>query len=94
MTVPPTVAEPALAADAGAADQQHRANRAVLLLVSTLVGITVVGLVAGLTLIGRHGGGAIQGWDNQVEAWDIHHRTNLVWISKLVAQVGDATVLV
>ncbi|MHB8244153.1 MAG: phosphatase PAP2 family protein [Acidimicrobiales bacterium] len=61
---------------------------------ATLLGVAgvifVIGLGLGLLFVGRHGGGAIQGWDNQVQAWDIHHRFGLVGISKVVAFIGDA----
>ncbi len=48
-------------------------------------GLFVAGLVLGLAVVGHHGGGPIQGWDNQVQAWDLHHRTGLVGASKVVA---------
>ena len=44
----------------------------------------------GLGVVGRHGGGPIQGWDNRVQAWEIHHRAGLVGVSKVIAFLGDA----
>lgn len=49
-----------------------------------------VGLALGLALVGRHGGGPIQGWDNQVERWATAHRLGLVGVSKVIAFLGDA----
>ena len=73
-----------------AAGDERRAVRAVAILVGAGAGIFVLGLVLGLAFVGRKGGGAIQGWDNQVEAWNVHHRAGLVGISKVIAFVGDA----
>lgn len=60
-----------------------------------LVGVALLalGLVLGLTLVGRHGGGALQGWDNTVETWSIAHRDGLVGVSKVIATWGDAALL-
>ena len=59
-------------------------------LVAAAAGIFVVGLVLGLAFVGRHGGGPIQGWDNRVQTFDVHHRFGLVGVSKVVAFLGDA----
>ena len=67
-----------------------RAVHAVTVLAGALAVIFVVGVVLGLAFVGRHGGGAIQGWDNRVQAWDLHHRLGLVGVSKVVAYIGDA----
>lgn len=65
-------------------------SRAVLTLVAAGAAIFVVGLVIGLAVVGRHGGGPIQSWDDRVQAWDLHHRGGLVGVSKVIAFVGDA----
>lgn len=57
------------------------------------VGLFLLGLVLGLILVGRHGGGVIQGWDNTVWRWSIQHRGSLVGVDKIIAKVGDAAVL-
>jgi undecaprenyl-diphosphatase len=49
--------------------------------------------MVGLALVGRHGGGPIQGWDDTVWRWSIQHRGFLVGIDKVVATVGDAALL-
>ena len=43
--------------------------RAVGVLVATAVGIFALGLILGFAVVGRHGGGAIQGWDDTVGRW-------------------------
>jgi undecaprenyl-diphosphatase len=48
------------------------------------------GVLVGLTVVGRQGGGPAQGFDNRVEAWDIHHRFGLVGVAKVIAFLGDA----
>lgn len=55
--------------------------------------LEVIALVLGVAVVGRHGGGAIQGWDDIVEQWAVHHRTSMVGVSKVVAVVGDAALL-
>ena len=52
-----------------------------------------LGLLLGLTLVGRHGGGPLQSWDNTVETWSIAHRDGLVAVSKVIATWGDAALL-
>jgi membrane-associated phospholipid phosphatase len=47
-------------------------------------------LLAGIIIVGRHGGGPVQGWDNSVERWFPQHRGPLVPISKLAATYLDA----
>lgn len=64
--------------------------RAAAILVAAAAAIFVAGLVLGLEVVGRHGGGPIQPWDNTVEAWDVHHRAGLVAVSKVIAFLGDA----
>jgi membrane-associated phospholipid phosphatase len=72
------------------AGQPVRAFRAAGVLVAVAGGIFVVGLLVGFLVIGRHGGGPIQGWDNTVERWYVHHRGSLVGVSKFVATYLDA----
>jgi membrane-associated phospholipid phosphatase len=60
------------------------------ILAGVFVGLALVLAALGLGLIGRHGGGAIQGWDDTVGRWFLHHRTHLVRVSKVIAKVLDA----
>lgn len=66
------------------------AFRALGLLVGVAVGIFAVGLLVGFLVVGRHGGGPIQGWDDTVGRWFLHHRGSLVGVSKFVATYLDA----
>jgi undecaprenyl-diphosphatase len=59
-------------------------------LIAAAIAIFVVGLIVGFLVVGRHGGGPIQGWDNDVERWFPHHRGPLVGVSKFVATYLDA----
>ncbi len=59
-------------------------------LIAAAAAIFVVGLALGLIFVGRHGGGAIQGWDNRVQTWHLTHRFGLVGVAKVIAYVGDA----
>ena len=54
--------------------------------------LLVLGLVLGLVLVGRHGGGPVQGWDVRVWRWSIGHRGPLVGVDQAIAAVGDAAV--
>lgn len=63
------------------------------LLIAVAAGIFAVGLLVGLVIVGRHGGGPIQGWDNTVERWFPLHRGPLVGVSKFVATYFDAAPL-
>lgn len=67
-----------------------RVGRALAVLVAAAVVIFVVGLVAGLIFVGRHGGGPIQGWDDTVNRWYVTHRGSLVGVSKVIATWLDA----
>jgi undecaprenyl-diphosphatase len=67
--------------------------RALLLCAGIWVTLEVIAIVIGLLVVGRHGRGSIQNWDNTVEQWSIAHRTSLVGVSKFVAVVGDAALL-
>jgi membrane-associated phospholipid phosphatase len=62
-------------------------------LAGTGILLVVLGLIAGLVLVGRHGGGPVQGWDNTVWRWSIQHRGPFVGIDKVIATVGDAALL-
>lgn len=55
--------------------------------------LLVLGLVLGVALVGRHGGGPIQGWDNTVWRWSIGHRGPLVGLDQVISTVGDAGLL-
>lgn len=70
--------------------QFRRAIRAATLLVGMAVAILAAGIIIGFVIIGRHGGGPIQGWDNSIGHWYLHHRGSLVGISKFVATYFDA----
>jgi membrane-associated phospholipid phosphatase len=68
----------------------RRAVRAGEILIAAAVVIFVVGILVGFLIVGRHGGGPIQGWDNTVERWFPSHRGPLVGVSKFVATYFDA----
>ncbi|MHB8329866.1 MAG: phosphatase PAP2 family protein [Acidimicrobiales bacterium] len=70
--------------------QPRRVVRAAGVLIAVAAAIFVVGLLVGFLVVGRHGGGPIQGWDNSVERWFPQHRGPLVDISKFVATYLDA----
>jgi undecaprenyl-diphosphatase len=71
----------------------EREVRAGIVPAATWVVLQVVGLVIGLTLVGRHGDGAVQPLDDSVHRWFIDHRTGLVGVAKVIAKVGDAPAL-
>jgi membrane-associated phospholipid phosphatase len=64
--------------------------RSVAVLLIAAAVLFLVGLLLGLFVVGRHGGGPIQPWDDTVERWFIHHRGPLVGVSKWVATYLDA----
>ncbi len=68
---------------------RRRVLRVVAVLAGAAVVVFAVGSGLGLGLVGRHGGGLVQGWDDQVQAWDLHHRY-AVSAAKAVAFFGDA----
>jgi undecaprenyl-diphosphatase len=70
--------------------ETQRVARAGAVLIAAAIAIFVVGLTVGLLVVGQHGGGPIQGWDNSVERWFPHHRGPLVGASKFVATYLDA----
>lgn len=55
--------------------------------------LEAVTVVLGVAVVGRHGGGPIQGWDNTVGHWWLSHRAHLVRVSKVVAVAFDAPLL-
>src|SRR6185312_4318 len=63
---------------------------AAVVLAALFLALAAVLAVLGLSLIGRHGGGAIQGWDDPVNHWFLSHRSHLVSVSKVIAKVLDA----
>lgn len=67
--------------------------RVIAPLAATGFALLVLGLGLGLALIGRHGGGAIQGWDRTVWQWSIQHRGPLVGLDKVISTLGDAGLL-
>lgn len=77
----------------GTTGQPRRAIRAAEVLIAVAAGIFVVGIIMGFLVIGHHGGGPIQGWDNTVERWFPSHRGPLVGISKFIATYLDAAPL-
>jgi membrane-associated phospholipid phosphatase len=70
--------------------ETQRVARAAAVLIAAAIAIFVVGLIVGFLVVGQHGGGPIQGWDNSVERWFPHHRGPLVGPSKFVATYLDA----
>jgi membrane-associated phospholipid phosphatase len=68
-------------------------GRALAILLGVFVVLAGVLAVLGLTVVHRHGGGPIQGWDNTVERWFWNHRFHLVGVSKVIAKVLDAAPL-
>jgi membrane-associated phospholipid phosphatase len=70
--------------------ETQRVVQAVAVLIVVAIAIFVVGLIVGFLVVGQHGGGPIQGWDNSVERWFPHHRAPLVGVSKFVATYLDA----
>ena len=70
--------------------EPRRVVHAALVLTGVAVSLFVVGTVLGLVIVGRHGGGPIQAWDDSVGHWYLHHRGSLVGISKVVATYLDA----
>ncbi len=64
--------------------------RAAEILGGAAVIIFSVGVIVGLGVVGRHGGGPIQGWDDDVSRWYVHHRGSLIGVSKFVATYLDA----
>lgn len=60
------------------------------LLIGSAAAIFAVGIILGFLVVGSHGGGPIQGWDDTVWRWSVHHRGPLVGVSKFVATYLDA----
>ena len=74
----------------GRLNTRRKIERGVLGLAAVWLVVFGIGLGLGLVLVGRHGGGPIQGWDNQVERWATTHRGGLVGVSNVIAFLGDA----
>ena len=68
----------------------RRVLHAALILTGVAAAIFIFGLIVGFVVVGRPGGGPIQGWDDTVGRWYLHHRGALVGISKIVATYFDA----
>ena len=66
------------------------ALRVLALTIAVAAAIFAAGVGTGLLVVGRHGGGPIQGWDNHVQDWSIGHRAGLIGVSKVIAYIGDA----
>lgn len=77
-------------AAAGTVGQPRRVVRAAELLGVVAGVIFVVGVFIGFVIIGRRGGGPIQGWDDSVGHWYLHHRGPLVGTSRWIATWLDA----
>ncbi|MHB1781446.1 MAG: hypothetical protein ACYCTE_01950, partial [Acidimicrobiales bacterium] len=73
--------------------QARRAVRVAAVLLGVTAAMLATGLIVGFVLVGRHGGGPIQGWDDAVERWFPDHRGPLVGVAKLVATYLDAVPL-
>jgi membrane-associated phospholipid phosphatase len=66
--------------------------RAVGTLLAVAALLFAFGLLIGLAVVGRHGGGAIQSTDNHAWRWFVEHRY-AVGLAKIVATYGDAAAL-
>jgi undecaprenyl-diphosphatase len=66
---------------------------ALFVLTASGLALLVLGVTLGLLLVGRHGGGPVQGLDSPVWRWSVAHRGGLVGTDKIIAAVGDAGVL-
>lgn len=64
----------------------------ILSLAAVAVTLFVVGLIAGLALVGRTGTGPVAGSDRSGESFTITHRV-LIPVAKVIAVVGDAAAL-
>jgi membrane-associated phospholipid phosphatase len=77
----------------GRVNRDQPLGRALVVLAGTGIILVVLGVIVGLALIGRHGGGPVQHVDDTVWRWSIQHRGHLVGIDKVIATVGDAALL-
>ncbi len=71
----------------------RRALRAAEILVVVAAGIFAFGVLVGFLVVGHHGGGPIQSWDDTVERWFPTHRGPFVGISRFIATYLDAVPL-
>jgi len=63
---------------------------AIVRLAAVVVVLGAVFAIVGFTLVGGHGGGGVQRWDDSVGTWFQTHRFHLVGASKVIAFLGDA----
>ncbi len=89
-TVPVTSGARSSSGRLGLGASASAVGRALAILIGTAVLLFVVGLLLGFFVVGRHGGGPIQSFDDSVERWYIGHRDSLVGASKFVATYLDA----
>jgi len=64
--------------------------RVILRLATAGLALLVLGATLGLSLVGRHGGGPVQSWDDTVWRWSINHRGPWAGTSKVIDFLGDA----
>jgi membrane-associated phospholipid phosphatase len=69
---------------------RHPLVRLLSVLASTGLALLILGVLLGLVLVGRRGGGPIQEWDDSVWRWSIHHRGPFIGIDKVISTAGDA----
>lgn len=81
---------PTASHESGRAGDPGRAFGAVALLLGVAAVLFAVGILVGFVVVGRHGGGPIQGWDDTVNRWYVDHRGPLVGVSKFIATWLDA----
>jgi undecaprenyl-diphosphatase len=79
----------ALDSFAATAAVRRRVTAAAAALVVAAVGVFGVALIIGFLVVGRRGGGPIQGVDDAIARWYLHHRGGLIGISKFVASYAD-----
>lgn len=63
------------------------------ILAAVWVGLQVVGIILGLTVVGRHGTGPARHVDVPVHDWFVQHRSGLIGVSKSFAVIFDAPLL-
>lgn len=85
---PSTSAAPA--APPAPLDDVGRLIRGTKVLAAVGVVLCAAGLVVGFALVGRHGGGPVQGLDNAVGRWFLAHRAPYLGVSKVIATYFDA----
>lgn len=68
-------------------------SRIVAVSAGVWIALQVVGVVVGLTLVGRDGTGVVEHFDVVVHDWFVAHRSGVVGISRVLGVVFDAPVL-